>query len=660
MFVEYVWLVPLLPFLAFLAILGWRNALPKGGGPVALLFVGGSFVLSALIFWEVWSQGVTYSTPPIEWLAIGSSTIEMGFLVDNLSAFMALLVSLLSTLIVLYSFGYMKEEGQKLPRYYLEITLFIAGMLGTVLADNYLLMFMSWEIMGLCSYLLIGYWFHKPSAASAAKKAFLVTRIGDISLLLGMLILFHVFGSFSYRAIFEQTALIDANPGLMSIASLLIFGGAIGKSAQFPLHVWLPDAMEGPTTVSALIHAATMVKGGVFLVARSFPLYAHTPDVFLFVGLIGGVTAFMAATMALVQWDIKRVLAYSTLSQLGYMFLALGAGGWIVSHTGDGMGFTVGLFHLMNHAFFKALLFLAAGSVILGVHHINDMRKMGGLHSKMPVTSWTMLIGSLAIAGIPPLSGFWSKDEILATVQHAGQEGQVMFTLLWLLALATAFLTGFYMFRMWFLTFGGKPKSEHAEHAHESPRVMTMPLVILAVFAAISGFFLFAGLTDFLGFHIHEFVPGVPVAEAPEGGAILMIHILANPWTWFGTIVGLSGVLLAYLTYSRHRYDPSKWVADAPGKQIHSVLADLYGYDRAFMTAGEKVSMGLARVSNRFDQQIVDGAVRGVGTVTVASSARATGTQTGRVTTYAATVITGAALVLLTVVWLSAWLKGVF
>ncbi len=406
--------------------------------------------------------------------------------------------------------------------------------------------------------------------------------------------------------------------------------------------------MEGPTTVSALIHAATMVKAGVFLVARSYPLYEHVPDVFLLVGVLGGVTAFLAATMALVQWDIKRVLAYSTLSQLGYMFLALGAGGFLLTLHDDTIGFTAGLFHLMNHAFFKALLFLAAGSVILGVHHHNDMRKMGGLHSRMPVTSWTMLIASIAIAGIPPLSGFWSKDEVLASAQEAGATAHVLFTVLWILALATAFLTAFYMFRMWFLTFTGEPKSDVARDAHESPAVMTVPLAILAFFSVVSGFFIFEPtFAEMLA---------APGTHAHEG---LFMTIVTNPWTWVGTAIALAGLGLAWLAYYRKSVDPGSWVAGVPGKQAHSLLTNLYYYDAAFMKTSERVGLGLARASRVTDDYVVDGAVRMTGRGAQAAGDRGGRTQTGRVTTYAATFITGLTIVLLVAVYLSDWLKGV-
>jgi proton-translocating NADH-quinone oxidoreductase chain L len=649
LFLENAWIVPLAPFVAFLLVLWLRTRLPRRGAEVVVPAVGLSLLWSAGMFWELITLG-THAELSRPWMNIAGHEFEVGLLVDNLSGFLSLLVSFLSLLIVVYSIGYMREEGDRRPRYYAEIALFISGMLGTVLADNYLLMFIAWEIMGLCSYLLIGYWFERPSAASAAKKAFLVTRIGDVSLLLGMILLYKVFGSFSYRTIFEQGEVIDANRGLMFLASLFIFGGAVGKSAQFPLHIWLPDAMEGPTTVSALIHAATMVKAGVFLVARSYPLFIHTPDVFLVIAVLGGITAFMAATMALVQWDIKRVLAYSTLSQLGYMFLALGAGGLLAAHLGDSAGYTAGVFHLMNHAFFKALLFLGAGSVILGVHHHQDMAHMGGLRKLMPVTAITVLIGSLSIAGLPPFSGFWSKDEVLAATLEAGADHPI-FYVLWALGLATALLTAFYMFRMWFLTFAGRPRSEHAAHAHESPRVMTAPLQLLAVFALVSGFFLFTGFLGLIHFDAHEFDAGAPAAEAHTSTDVLM-HILASPFTYLSVAVAALGVWAAYRVYVQGRPRPETLTAPLLAHDAHKVLTNLYYYDRAFMATGQALGLGLAKASAWVDRWIIDGTVRGVAWTSRAFSGAVRRTQTGRVTTYAGGVALGLTLLVLGLVWI--------
>src|ERR1041385_7757124 len=480
-----------LPILASLATFLAGKRMWRGGAALPIAAMAASFLLSLRFFVRMVQGGepVGWST---EWFHAGGVRFTVGLLLDNLSVWLATIVSLLSLLITFFSTASLADEpDDKLRRYYAVKSLFVAGMLGTVLMDNYLLMFMFWEIMGLCSYLLIGYWYEKESAARAAKKAFLVTRLGDIFLFLGIVLLFTTFHTFSYRELFHHPDLLS-HKTLLFWAGLFLFGGAVGKSAQFPLDLWLPDAMEGPTTVSALIHAATMVKAGVFLVARSFPLLLLSPPLFLVVGVIGGFTAIYTATMALAALDIKRVLALSTLSQLGYMFLALGAGGILYVKTGSGAGFTAAMLHLMNHAFFKALLFLGSASVILGMHHHQDLREMGGLKAKMPTTYWTMLIGSLSIAGIIPLSGFWSKDEVLSAAFDAGHQNS-LFTLMWVFGVITALLTAFYMFRMMYLAFHGTARTEMAGHAHESPSTMTLPLLVLAVFAAVSGLWLVLG-----------------------------------------------------------------------------------------------------------------------------------------------------------------------
>src|SRR6267143_84710 len=419
---QYAWLAVLLPALGFLLVAAFGRDKKKGGwwldgGAIfAVATVGASFVLSLAIFLEVWvDNNPYYSDHPFVWISFNNYSpanpdhgyfLGSGLHIDGMAALLMFLVSFLSTCIVVYSTAYMHDEVA-LRRYYFEICLFITGMMGMVVVDNYLFAFIFWEMMGLCSYLLIGYWYDKPSAASAAKKAFLVTRAGDILFLFGIVLLFNNFHTLSYRTLFEHIgngrALTAAELTAVKWAGLLIFGGAVGKSAQFPLHVWLPDAMEGPTTVSALIHAATMVKAGVYITARTLPILALFPEALATIAIVGAITAFMAATMAMVVFDIKRVLAYSTISQLAYMFISLGT-----------LGLAPALFHLMNHAFFKALLFLGSGSVIHGTH-TQDMRQMGGLKDKMPWTYRAMLAGSMSLAGIPGISGWWSKDEILTS-----------------------------------------------------------------------------------------------------------------------------------------------------------------------------------------------------------------------------------------------------
>src|SRR5213596_638330 len=501
-----VWFILLFPLGAFVLTGVLGRYLPEGGGHFAVGAMAGSFVLSLFVFIQVLQQGAlggTFTLPPIDgyvWIPslLPEQSIKISLLIDNLSALMLVLVSFLCLLIFVYSLGYMHEEEGK-ARYYAEVSLFATGMLGTVSADNFLQLLLFWEIMGLCSYLLIGFWYSKPEAAAAAKKAFLVTRVGDVLFLVGVLVIWNVFGTLSFGEIQGKMASLYPNPlspQLLTLIPLLLFGGAVGKSAQFPLHAWLPDAMEGPTTVSALIHAATMVKAGVYLTARAFiflvPLSSAVEPPFtaiLVIAAIGGFTTLFAATMAVVNFDIKRVLAFSTISQLAYMFLGLGAGAYVMAtdvsrgEAVDSAGYSAALYHLFNNAFFKALLFLGAGSVIHAVN-TNDMREMGGLSKPLPVTSKVMLFGALALAGIVPFSGFFSKGEILSVTFDAGSLNSG-FYLLWALGVGTAFLTAFYTFRLWFMTFRGEYRNHG--HPHESPRVMTVPLMILAGFALVSG-----------------------------------------------------------------------------------------------------------------------------------------------------------------------------
>ncbi|MEW5759621.1 MAG: NADH-quinone oxidoreductase subunit L, partial [Candidatus Thermoplasmatota archaeon] len=489
------------------------------------------------------------------------------------------------------------DEG--LRRYYAEITLFIGVMLGLVCANNYLLLYIFWELVGVCSYLLIGFWYKKPSAALAAKKAFIVTRAGDILLLTGIFIIFHTYGTLNFNELFEKIGRGDV---YIPLIAALIFGGAIGKSAQFPFHVWLPDAMEGPTTVSALIHAATMVKAGVYLVARSFPIFSLTPDVMLGVAWIGCFTAFLAATMAIVMNDIKRVLAYSTVSQIGYMFLALGVG-----------GYTAGMFHLMNHAFFKALLFLCAGSVIHAVH-TNDMREMGGLHRSMKITSLTMLIGAISISGIIPFSGFWSKEEVLVSVFSAGNIP------LFVLALITAFLTAFYMFRMWFLTFCGEEKK-----ANESPKVMTLPLIILSFFAIFSGLTIFFGFGDFIQFeHKLEFEMNYTIFS-------------------LSTLVAVIGIILAYLVYYKKVaiVDSAKGIA----KEVHLILSNKYYIDDVYNGFASFGVYGFAKIMDWFDLYGIDGIVNGISDFCIRVGSGLRRLHTGFIQHYATAIIIGMCLI---------------
>ncbi|MFP4169766.1 MAG: NADH-quinone oxidoreductase subunit L [Methanomassiliicoccales archaeon] len=633
--IDYAWLIPIFPLIAFIIVGLFGNKLREGGGFIAIIGSLASMVLSILVAIPVLDGTYGVFEQSHSWIQLTSEySFEVGIYIDTLTALMLLVVSIISTLVVIYSLGYMDHEGRRKRRYYAEISLFIGVMFGLVMANNFLELFIFWELVGLCSYLLIGFWYHKPSAASAAKKAFLVTRIGDIMFMVGLIILLTTFKTLNFSELFAVEA-SGEELGLLTLATLFIFGGAIGKSAQFPLHDWLPDAMEGPTTVSALIHAATMVKAGVYLVARSYPLFVQTPETLLVVAIVGGFTAIFAASMALNNPNIKRVLAYSTISQLGYMILALGAGGYMVYHGHAAEGYTAGMFHMMNHAFFKALLFLCAGSVIHAVG-TEDMRLMGGLHRKMKLTSIAMLIGALSISGLPPFSGFWSKDEVLASVWHAGDVNAV-FAILWLMGIITAFMTAFYMFRLWYMTFAG-PEGEASGKAHESPGTMTGPLGILAMFATASGFTLFIG-NGFAG----RIFFGHPHELTALGW---MEKIFTDPLTYLSIVLAVAGVLLAYAIYSRRAISSDLFVSTPGLRKIHRVLTERYGFTAGYDAFGEKVIYGFSRAVNFFDQRVIDGVVNGASYGIVEFGQRFRKSQTGMVQSYATVMIVGLTAIL--------------
>jgi NADH-quinone oxidoreductase subunit L len=650
------WIIPLLPLIGLLLAAALGKRTPEGGGYFVVGAIATTCLLSLVIAYQYLTTG---NGVPVEasitWINLGNGqTLDMGYYIDGLTALMLIVVSILCTLIVIYSIGYMHEEGERKRRYYIEIALFVTGMLGLVVASNYLMMFIFWEIMGLCSYLLIGFWYYKPSAARAAKKAFLVTRIGDILFMIGIIGLFGSFGSLNFRVLFDPANIATVDPGLFTFSLFCLFGGAIGKSAQFPLHDWLPDAMEGPTTVSALIHAATMVKAGVYLVARSMPMMVHAPDVLIFVAVIGGFTALFAATQALNSPNIKRVLAYSTISQLGLMFLALGCGGYVIATAGadehllelGNTGYMAAIFHLMNHAFFKALLFLSAGAVIHAVH-TEDMRRMGGLSKKLKITSFVMLIGCLAIAGIPPFSGFWSKDLVLESAITAAGVNP-WFWLLYIGGVIVAFMTAFYMFRLWFMTFKG-PEGEAAQHAHEAPAVMWVPLAILAAAATITGFLLMFPGTG---------LPGVIYTVSPEGFAIPgetlgwdWIEKFFTAWpTYVSLAMAVLGIALAYAIYYKKIIKVDN-VASGGLKGVYNLLLNRYYFPQMYDGFGTKVVYGTARATDWFDRKVIDGAVNGISFVAVRSGQTLRRTQTGLVQTYA-TVVIAALTVLLILMYL--------
>jgi NADH-quinone oxidoreductase subunit L len=608
---QLVWLIFLLPLFSFaiisLFLRPFLNNQPKLGGYVTIAALTGSFALSVWTLIEVMAApGHELAIPTINWVVInGGLTIHLGLMVDSLTAVMLVVVTLVSLMVQIYSQGYMHGDPGY-HRYFAFMSLFTGSMLGLVLADNLLFMYVFWEMVGLCSYLLIGFWFHRPAAANAAKKAFIVTRLGDFGFLAAILLLYANFHTFDIAQLHSLAITGMLGGTLLTWAAIGIFAGAVGKSAQFPLHTWLPDAMEGPTPVSALIHAATMVAAGVFLVARTYPLFSHSVEALSTVAIIGGFTAIFAATMGLVMTDIKRVLAYSTISQLGYMMLGLGVG-----------GVAVGIFHLFNHAFFKALLFLGAGSV----NHATgtfDMRQMGGLRKFMPWTYATFVIASLSIAGIWPLSGFWSKDEILASSQSQ--------PILFYLAMITVFMTAFYMFRAVFLTFGGDYRGGSAEghgKPHESPSVMVMPMVVLAVLAVVSGLWNVTGaFGEFFGQgETHGFVQG-------------FFGVLAQPLPWISLILAGLGILLAYAIYS------AKWLsAEFIGrifKPFYILFSRKYWLDELYENVFVKnfLVRGLFAVFQFFDIYGVDGAVNGVASGAIATGRAIRKAHTGQLQLY--------------------------
>ena len=623
---QFVWLIFLLPLFSFIIIAFFIRPFVKPeskvAGYITITAIGGSMVLS---FWALMAvMGAEHheiAIPNIEWMVIeGGITISLGLMLDSLTAVMLLVVTIVSLMVQIYSQAYMHGDSGY-HRYYASMSLFTMSMLGLVLADSLLLMFVFWEMVGLCSYLLIGFWFHKPSAADAAKKAFIVTRLGDFGFLIAILTLYNATGTFDIHEL-HALAISGALAGTtLTWAAIGIFSGAAGKSAQFPLHVWLPDAMEGPTPVSALIHAATMVAAGVFLVARTFPLFAHSTEALTTVAVIGGFTAIFAASMGLVMNDIKRVLAYSTISQLGYMMLGLGTG-----------GVAIGIFHLFNHAFFKALLFLGAGSV----NHATgtfDMRQMGGLRRVMPWTSITFVIASLSIAGIWPLSGFWSKDEILLA-SLASQP------ILFYLAMITVFMTAFYMFRAVFMTFGGEYRGGSPEahgKPHESPSVMVVPMVILAVLAVVSGFWNVTGHFGALMGHgeTHSFVYG-------------LFHPFTQALPWIALIAAGLGILLAYAMYS------TRWLsAERIGsmfKPLYTAFYRKYWMDELYENIIVRIALlkGLFTWFQVFDNNAVDGIVNGVADGAIAGGRALRRAQTGQLQLYGLFIGIGILAIVLT------------
>ncbi|MBP1987121.1 NADH-quinone oxidoreductase subunit L [Halolamina salifodinae] len=671
---DYALAIAVLPFLSFCLAVGvalsGRDLLPKGGALPGIAATGGSLLLSAWVFLTV-SGGETYNETFYTWAAGEAATgslsepltLSFGMLLDPLSAMMLLIVSLVALLVHVFSLGYMNDEGETgLPRYYAGLGLFTASMLGFVLADNLLMAFMFFELVGLCSYLLIGFWFRREGPPSAAKKAFLVTRFGDYFFLIGVVAVFATFGTakfageHSFPRIAEHAlageATVNTFLGLepaawFTVIGLLVLGGVIGKSAQFPLHTWLPDAMEGPTPVSALIHAATMVAAGVYLVARMYGFYALSPTALAIIALVGAFTALFAASMGLVKDEIKQVLAYSTISQYGYIMLGLGAGGYVA-----------GTFHLLTHAFFKALLFLGAGSVIIAMHHNEDMWEMGGLKERMPVTYYTFLAGSLALAGIVPFAGFWSKDEVLyeALVHGLGTTSGLGTALLvaYGMGLLAVLFTGFYTFRMVMLTFHGEPRSETAREAAEGGWNVKLPLIVLGILATTVGLVNMTPVADLTGMHDIELL-NMWLSGAPESVSVEQYHHLLEE---FGGIhaadvpsylagglslaLALVGAGSAYVLYGGADPEPH---TEKLGS-LRGVLYNNYYQDEYQVWLAENVVLPLSKVADVFDQAVVDGVVNGVSSVSLFGGSRLKRVQDGLVTHYAAMLTLGLTVLL--------------
>ena len=632
---DVAYLIPALPLAGFIALmcLG-RRAGDPGAGWVATSAIGLAFCCTLVAFVQLLGQdgdARSVAKPVFTWIKAGGFEVKAGLLVDPLSVTMALFVTGVGTLIHLYSIGYMKGD-ERFPRFFVYLNLFAFSMLMLVLGDSFLLTFLGWEGVGACSYLLVSFWFERNSAASAGKKAFVVNRVGDFGFMSAMFLIFATFGTLDYQGVLSRVDTLTATTA--TAIALLLFVGACGKSAQLPLFVWLPDAMEGPTPVSALIHAATMVTAGVYLMARVSPVLARSEDALTVIAVVGVATAFFAATVACAQNDIKRVLAYSTVSQLGFMFLAIGSGAYVAA-----------IFHMVTHAFFKALLFLGAGSVIHGLHDEQDMKHMGALRRLMPITAVTFIIGWLAIAGVPPFAGFWSKDDILLAAYDKSP-------LLWAAGLATALLTAYYMSRQVFLVFYGGERwknapaagahagghgaahahDSHAGGPHEGPWVMTLPLVVLAALAALGGLLnLPFGKLDRLERWL----------EPVFGESLRHVSATSGHKQALAAAAGaaaLTGIAIAYSIFIRAR----RTTAFEP-----AILQRAWGVDALYSTLIEQPGHALSNFASRvIDAQVIDGAVNGVASLVRAGGGRLRKVQTGYVRNYALGVAFGATVLL--------------
>ena len=643
-FLNFVWLIPALPLVAFLINGFFGRRLGRTAGYLASALVGITFLLCVLAFVDVaMNQGTqAFQYTLYTWIPSGDFRVDVAFLVDPLTVIMLVVVTSVGTLVHIYSLEYMADDPD-IARFFTFLPLFVFSMLILVLSNNFLLLFVGWEAVGLCSYLLIGFWFYKKSAGDAAKKAFIVNRIGDFGFALGIMLIFVNFSNLAsdlrYTDVFTVVERVARGEqpmvlGNLTIICLLLFMGAMGKSAQFPLHVWLPDAMEGPTPVSALIHAATMVTAGIYMVARLNPIYSLAPEALTVVAIIGATTAVLGSTIALVNNDIKRVVAYSTVSQLGYMFAGLGVGAWASA-----------IFHLMTHAFFKGLLFLGSGSVIHGMHGEQDIRKMGQLRKAMPITFWTFLVASLANAGIIPFAGFWSKDEIIgnAFLRNHGIVGALL--------TASAFLTALYMFRLVFVVFFGKNNVPKDVHPHESKPLMAWPLIILAVPAALIGLIVGFPPDDGLFHHFIDPVFEPALNAATAAGVTAPAVGFSTPTILImglSTLTAVAGIFVAWLFY--YKPNPLPGVIARNLNYVYQALLNRWYFDelfhKVFVDGGKALAYGLWR----FDQKVIDGAVNGVAGLVRNFGGGLRRVQTGFVQGYALAIGVGL-LGLVTYLW---------
>jgi NADH-quinone oxidoreductase subunit L len=647
---SYLWLIPLLPFAGFLINGTLGRRLPRVlVSAVALIPTFISACLWVWLWFTMKAPGAPESIQSVitlfgnNWIQISGFHADFAFTVDHLTLIMLGVVTGVGFLIHVYSVGYMAHEDGYW-RFFAYLNLFMFFMLVLVLSANFLLLFVGWEGVGLASYLLIGFYFKKDSAANAGKKAFIVNRIGDFGFLLAMFLLVAHFGSLDFSTVFSTIQQhSEWQGGFLTAIALLLVVGATGKSAQIPLYVWLPDAMEGPTPVSALIHAATMVTAGIYMVARAHTIFDRSPYALGVVAIIGAATAIFAACIGMVQHDIKRVLAYSTVSQLGYMFLACGVG-----------AYAAGIFHLLTHAFFKALLFLAAGSVIHALSGEQDMRNMGGLRKRIPITFWTMTMGVVAIAGIPPLAGFFSKDEILFRAFASGGLGK----LLWFVGLVTAGMTSFYMFRLWFKTFWGEQRFEehheaghgdhHAHGVHESPLVMTVPLMILALLSFIGGW---VGVPAALGGHDEigaflepVFSNGAPATEAVSHGLELGLAVIS-------VLAALGGFYIAYLLYYKKPLTAASYAAKFPA--LYRIVSNKFYVDEIYQAIIVTPLLVFSRLilGTLFDGAVVNGSAYGAGAATRGLGSLVRRIQSGNIRSYAGWLALGAAAVIIVMIF---------